>query len=325
MKILVTGGAGYIGSHMNIKLEEAGHDVCVIDNLSHGHISSVKKSKFFHCDINDSSRLDEIFSAEKFDIVFHFAGLIDVSESMQHPTIYYENNVNGTKNLLSCMMKHGVRHIIFSSTAAVYGIPKSSPIKETHPTNSINPYGESKLLVENILADYQKRQTMNYICLRYFNAAGADYLNHLGECHDPETHLIPLVLQAASGRRKSISIYGNDYDTLDGTCIRDYIHVSDLCDAHLLAMDYLMKTRNSCTFNLGNGEGFSVRDVINTAKKISGKTMTIEYSQRRAGDPDILVADANKAKTELNWQPSKYQLHDIISDAWQWEQILARR
>ena len=323
MKILVTGGAGYIGSHMNIKLAEAGHDVCVIDNLSHGHISSVKKSKFFYCDINDNSRLNEIFSAEQFDVVFHFAGLINVAESMQNPILYYTNNVNGTITLLDCMAEHKVHNLLFSSTAAIYGTPQSPLIDETHPKKPINPYGESKLMVEQALVDYQKEHDINYISLRYFNAAGSDYLNHLGECHDPETHLIPLVLQAASGRRKNISIYGDDYATPDGTCIRDYIHVSDLCDAHLLAMNRLLNTKKSDHFNLGNGQGFSVREVINTAQQVTGKDIIIKSDKRRLGDPDILVADAQKAKSLLNWQPQRDRLHDIISDAWQWEQILA--
>jgi UDP-glucose 4-epimerase len=325
MKILVTGGAGYIGSQMNIKLREAGHDICVLDNLSNSDRCAVKNFDFYHCDITNLQYLDSIFAEEEFDAVLHFAGLIDVAESIHKPALYYKNNVTGTLNILDCMVKYNVSHFLFSSTAAVYGTPETIPIKETHPTQPINPYGDSKLIIENALMDYQQAHGISYTCLRYFNAAGADIVNHLGECHEPETHLIPLVLQVASGRRDSIAIFGNDYDTTDGTCIRDYIHVSDLCDAHLLAMDHMINSKSCGHFNLGNGQGFSVQEVIEAAKEVSGKEITIEHAARRTGDPAILVADASKAKKILNWQPCRYQLHDIVTDAWEWEQVLAKR
>lgn len=324
MKILVTGGAGYIGSHMNITLSAAGHEVCVIDNLVSGKQSALKDHKFYQCDIRDHEQLTQIFSSEDFDAVMHFAGHIEVGESIHNPSKYYDNNVRGTLSLLDCMVEHKVKQLIFSSTAAVYGTPQYSPLDETHPTLPINPYGQTKLIIEHILADYQQAYDLNFICLRYFNAAGADFSNGVGESHNPETHLIPLVLQAASGRRPSISVFGNDYNTKDGTCIRDYIHVKDLCDAHSLALDYLIDDGKSGHFNLGNGQGFSVNEVIETCRQVTGKAIPVDQQTRRAGDPEILVADATRAQSILQWRPQRNQLEEMISDAWQWEQILAK-
>jgi UDP-glucose 4-epimerase len=263
--------------------------------------------------------LDQVLS-RGFDAVFHFASFIQVGESVSDPAKYYQNNVVNTLNLLDAMRAHGVLRLVFSSTAATFGEPQYSPIDERHPQQPINPYGRSKWMVEQILADYDKAYGMKSVCLRYFNAAGADPQGLLGERHEPETHLIPLVLQAASGRRASISVFGRDYDTPDGTCIRDYIHIEDLCSAHWLALQSLMKGEGSQAYNLGNGNGFSVQEVIDTAERVTGQAITVVNAPRRMGDPARLVADASLARLRLGWRPQHLALATIVEHAWRWEQ-----
>lgn len=318
-KILITGGAGYIGSHMTDLLRQRGHQVVVFDNLQNGFRDAVLDAKLVVGDLGDEKALERLFTEEQFEAVMHFASFIQVGESVSNPARYYQNNVVNTLNLLATMLKHKVKIIIFSSSAAVYGEPKYTPIDETHPKNPLNPYGRSKFIVEQILPDYDKAYGLRSISLRYFNAAGADPKGRLGERHDPESHLIPLVLQAASGRRDAITVYGEDYPTKDGTCIRDYIHIVDLCEAHLLALNKLLNGGNTNVYNLGNGNGFSILEVIETAKTITNKAIKIIKSSRRAGDPAVLVADATKAKKELGWQPKFPELSTIIEHAWQWE------
>ena len=319
MKILVVGGAGYIGSHMVKVLAGKGHDVVTFDNLSKGYRDAVLHGEFIQGDLANQQQLDTLLSGAKFDAVMHFASFIEVGESVREPAKYYQNNLTNTQNLLDAMVKHHVLKFVFSSTAAVFGEPEYTPIDERHPTNPINPYGRSKLMVEQILDDYDHAYGLKSVALRYFNAAGADPDGELGERHSPETHLIPLVLQAASGRRESISVYGDDYDTPDGTCVRDYIHINDLCDAHLLALNKIQNEGQSLRYNLGNGLGFSVMQVINMAKEVTGAAIQVISNERRQGDPAILVADAALAKQELSWQPQFAELHHIIEHAWQWE------
>ena len=320
MSILVVGGAGYIGSQMKCLLLEAGEEVVVLDNLSNGIRDFVRDCEFVQADLDNQTVLNSIFKQYRIDAVMHFAAHIEVGESVDNPAKYYRNNVQATNELLNCMLEHGVNKFIFSSTAAIFGIPEYTPIDERHPKNPINPYGRSKWMVEQILNDYDHAYGLKSICLRYFNAAGADAKGRVGECHDPETHLIPLVLQAASGRRESITVYGQDYATHDGTCIRDYIHVEDLCDAHLLALQYLSDTNRSAQFNLGNGDGFSVRQVIDCARAVTQQPINVLDGERRPGDPDILLADSKLAKKTLGWQPEYQNLEEIIQSAWQWEQ-----
>ncbi|MBL4762185.1 MAG: UDP-glucose 4-epimerase GalE [Gammaproteobacteria bacterium] len=319
MKILVVGGAGYIGSHMVKVLAGKGHDVVTFDNLSKGYRDAVLHGEFIQGDLANQQQLDTLLSGAKFDAVMHFASFIEVGESVREPAKYYQNNLTNTQNLLDAMVKHHVLKFVFSSTAAVFGEPEYTPIDERHPTNPINPYGRSKLMVEQILDDYDHAYGLKSVALRYFNAAGADPDGELGERHSPETHLIPLVLQAASGRRESISVYGDDYDTPDGTCVRDYIHINDLCDAHLLALNKIQNEGQSLRYNLGNGLGFSVMQVINMAKEVTGAAIQVISNERRQGDPAILVANAALAKEELSWQPQFAELHHIIEHAWQWE------
>ena len=320
MNILVVGGAGFIGSHMVKHLSSENHEVTVFDNLSKGHRDAVLTGEFVEGDLANHDQLDQLFSSRDIDAVMHFASFIEVGESVRDPAKYYRNNFSNTQNLLDAMVAHGVGHFIFSSTAAIFGEPQYSPIDEVHPKSPINPYGRSKLMVEQMLEDYDKAHGLKSICLRYFNAAGADVDGDLGERHNPETHLIPLVLQAASGRRDSISIFGNDYDTLDGTCVRDYIHVQDLCAAHLLALHYLTDKGESDRFNLGNGQGFTVQQVIESARAVTGCDIPVSVEGRRSGDPATLVADASKAKSVLGWDPKLSSLGDIIETAWNWEQ-----
>lgn len=319
MRVLVVGGAGYIGSHMVKVLFDAGHDVTTLDNLVTGYRDAVLGGEFVCGDISDYAMLDRLFALHQFDGVMHFASHIQVGESVREPAKYYRNNVAGTQNVLDAMVAHGVRHFIFSSTAAIYGEPHYTPIDEAHPKNPINPYGHSKLMVEQILADYDRAYGLTSVCLRYFNAAGAHPDCLLGERHDPETHLIPLILQVASGRREAASVFGRNYPTADGTCIRDYIHVMDLCQAHLLALEQLMRGDSSAAYNLGNGNGFSVQQVISETRKVTGREIEINDAPRREGDPAELVADSTLAKKKLGWLPCYAELETIIRHAWQWE------
>ncbi|MGE4500911.1 MAG: UDP-glucose 4-epimerase GalE [Hydrogenovibrio sp.] len=328
MKLLVVGGAGYIGSHMCKLLVNAGHEVFVLDNLSTGFRDSVKYGRLVVGDLADVNLLESLFGEYAFDGVMHFAANSLVGESMTNPAKYYRNNVSNTLNLLDVMVRNEVKHFIFSSTAATFGEPEYVPIDEMHPQKPINPYGSSKLMIERILQDYAEAYGLNSVSLRYFNACGADPEGEIGECHDPETYLIPLILQAASGRRKSITVFGHDYATEDGTCIRDYIHINDLCSAHALALDYIRsgKEQGALAFNLGNGEGFSVQQVIDVVESVVGEdgcSLTVETGERRPGDPAVLVADASKAKAVLNWQPAFADLETIVRHAWSWEKQLA--
>jgi UDP-glucose 4-epimerase len=318
--VLVVGGAGYIGSQMVQLLAETGYVPVVLDNLSGGHRWAVQSARLIVCDMGDRGALDAIMQAFPFAAVMHFASFIQVGESVVQPAKYYENNLANTLRLLDAMVRHKIGHFIFSSTAAIFGDPEYVPIDEAHPKAPINPYGRSKWMVEQILADFDLAYGLRSSCLRYFNAAGADPGAKLGESHQPETHLIPLVLQAASGRRPSITIYGDDYDTPDGTCIRDYIHVCDLCDAHLLALQALLAGGNSTRYNLGNGAGYSILEVIGAAERVTGRTIARESGPRRPGDPPSLVADSALAKTELGWQPKFADIDTIILHAWRWEQ-----
>ena len=322
MKILVVGAAGYIGSHMVVRLLQDDVEVMTFDNLSAGYRDSVLGGIFIEGDLANTDLLDKVFSENKFDAVMHFASFIEVGESIISPAKYYFNNVTNTQNLLDAMVKHGVLNFIFSSTAAIFGEPEYVPIDEKHTMVPINPYGRSKLIVEQMLADYDHAYGLKSVALRYFNAAGADPESRIGERHIPESHLIPLVLQAASGRRDSISIFGQDYDTPDGTCIRDYIHICDLCEAHLLAIKTLQSSNKSAVYNLGNGNGFSVKEVIDTAKKVTARDIAVELAARRVGDPARLVADAELAKKELKWKPAFASLETIIRHAWLWEEKL---
>lgn len=319
MNILLVGGAGYIGSHMLHLLRQAGHTVTSLDNLSSGYRDAVSGGDFVYGDIADSKLLDRLFSRNGFDAVFHFASFIQVGESVIKPDIYYQNNFVNTVNLLNAMVHHGVGNFIFSSTAAIFGEPEYYPLDEAHPKKPVNPYGRSKLMVELVLEDYDRAFGLKSVCLRYFNAAGAHPDGLLGERHLPETHLIPLILQAASGRRESISVFGRDYPTADGTCVRDYIHVMDLCDAHLLALEKLRKENHSAAYNLGNGNGFSVQEVIDSAARVTGRDIKVIDAPRREGDPAHLVADSTLAKEKLGWKPKYAELDTIIRHAWQWE------
>ncbi len=316
MKILVVGGAGYIGSHMVLTLGAQGHEVVVLDDLSAGHRDAVLHGEFVEGSIADVALLDRLFDAHRFDGVMHFASFIQVGESMLDPARYYRNNFVNTVTLLDAMLRHEVKRFVFSSTAAVYGEPQYVPIDEAHPRKPINPYGCSKWMVEQLLQDYDRAYGLKSVCLRYFNAAGADPRSRIGERHEPESHLIPLVLQAAAGRRPNITVFGTDYDTPDGTCIRDYVHVLDLCDAHLRALDRLVQGAGSDVFNLGNGAGFSIRAVIATAEAVTGRNIPVVEGPRRTGDPARLVAAPDKALNVLGWQPRHQALQSIVRDAW---------
>ena len=319
MNVLVVGGAGYIGSHMVKMLSLRGCSVTTLDDLSSGHRDAVLYGEFVQGNCCQRAVLDIVLS-QGFDAVMHFASFIQVGESVQHPSKYYHNNFVNTLTLLDAMRAHGIKHFIFSSTAATFGEPQYTPIDECHPQQPINPYGRTKLMVEQLLSDYDNAYDMKSVCLRYFNAAGADPEGHLGERHEPETHLIPLVLQAASGRRAHISVFGRDYDTPDGTCIRDYIHIQDLCSAHWLALQSLRTGCDSQAYNLGNGNGFSVQEVINTAEAVTGHKIPVVDNPRRDGDPARLVADSRLARERLGWQPQYADLATIIEHAWKWEQ-----
>ena len=329
MKLLVVGGAGYIGSHMVKMLTKAGHQVITLDNLSTGFKTAVKYGELVVGDLADLNLLENLFQQHQFNGVMHFAANSLVGESVTNPSKYYRNNVANTLNLLDVMVRHNVKHFIFSSTAATFGEPEYVPIDEAHPQNPINPYGASKLMIERILKDYATAYGLNSVSLRYFNACGADPDGEMGENHDPETHLIPLILQAASGRRNNITVFGRDYATQDGTCIRDYIHINDLCAAHALALDYLKTNQDqgALAFNLGNGQGFSVQQVIEVVKKVvveQGCELKVEEGQRRLGDPATLIADATQAKQTLGWQPQYDDLETIVRHAWAWEHKIAQ-
>jgi UDP-glucose 4-epimerase len=320
MKVLVTGGAGYIGAHAVRELKKAGYEVVILDNLVYGHRELAQGERLIVGDLENRALLREVFAEHRVEAVMHFAAYAYVGESVENPAKYYRNNVAATLNLLDAMREAKVSRFIFSSTCATYGEPKEVPIPESHPQNPINPYGASKMMVERILQDYSKAYSLKYVALRYFNAAGADESGEIGEDHNPETHLIPLVLDAALQRRKHITIYGTDYDTPDGTCIRDYIHVSDLANAHVLGLKYLENGGESDVFNLGNGNGFSVREVIETARKVTDREIPVVEGARRPGDPAQLIGSAEKAKKILGWKPQFNQLETIIATAWKWHQ-----
>lgn len=320
--ILIVGGAGYIGSHVNKLLTEKNYETIVLDNLSCGHKESIKWGEFCQVDLADVDKLDEVFTNYDIDAVMHFSSFIEVGESVQNPEKYYTNNVVNTMNLLNVMKKHDVKKFIFSSTCATYGVPQKIPLVEDHPQNPINPYGWTKLMVERILKDYDAAYGLKSVILRYFNASGADESGEIGEAHDPESHLIPLILDAAIQKRDNIKIFGTDYDTPDGTCIRDYIHVTDLADAHLLALKYLEKENTSNEFNLGNGRGFSVREVIDSVKKVTGRTFNVVETQRREGDPAILIGSSKKAQELLGWNPQYADIDKIVETAWNWHKKL---
>ncbi len=321
--ILVTGGAGYIGSHAVKSLKTSGYEVIVLDNLVYGHrelVENVLHVKLIEGDISDRTLLDDLFANYPITAVMHFAAYAYVGESVSNPAKYYRNNVAGTLNLLEAMVRASVKNLVFSSTCATYGVPETIPIPESHSQNPINPYGMSKLMVERILADFDQAYGLKSVCFRYFNAAGADPSGELGEDHNPETHLIPLVLLAALGKRDSIAIFGTDYNTPDGTCIRDYIHVVDLAVAHVLGLKYLLAQGTSNIFNLGNGNGFSVKEVIETARLVTGREIKVIESERRPGDPPVLVGSGEKARNLLGWQPEYADLTQILTHAWQWHQ-----
>ena len=316
--ILLTGGAGYIGSHMNKYLSEKGYKTVVFDNLVKGHKEFVKWGELVEGDLLNGAELNSVFTRFKIDAVIHFAALSYVGESVADPAKYYKNNIAGTQNLLDAMLRNNVKTIIFSSTAATYGTPKKMPIKEDVYTSPINPYGHTKLAIEWMLGDYSKAYDLKFCALRYFNAAGADPKAEIGEWHTPETHLIPLVLDAALGLRENITIFGEDYATRDGTNVRDYIHVNDLASAHLLALEYLNTGGQSDVFNLGTGHGYTNKEVVEEAKKITGVDFKVIIGERRPGDPDELVADSSKAQATLKWKPEHSDLQNIISTAWNW-------
>ena len=319
MRLLVLGGAGYIGSHTALELIKKAHEVIVVDNLVTGYEKAIPdKAVFYQGDIRNFDFLDNLFKKERIDAVIHFAAYSLVGESVTNPLKYYDNNLYGTKVLLEAMIKNNVNKIVFSSTAATYGEPENIPILESDRTCPTNPYGETKLAMEKMFHWASKAHGLSYVSLRYFNACGADTTGQIGEAHNPESHLIPLVLQVPNGKRESVSIYGTDYDTPDGTCIRDYIHVTDLAEAHILAVEYLANGGESDIFNLGNGVGYSVREVIETARSVTGHPIPATEVPRRAGDPARLVASGEKAKRVLGWEPKIKQLDEIIASAWKW-------
>jgi len=317
--ILVLGGAGYIGSHTVWELIESGKDVVVVDNLETGFRAAVHpEAKFYEGDIRNRDFIDSVFEKEKIDGVIHFAANSQVGESMIKPLKYYNNNLCGTENLLESMVSHGIQKIVFSSTAATYGEPESIPIHETDRTVPTNCYGETKLSMEKMFKWTANAYDLRYVSLRYFNACGAHPNGKIGEAHSPETHLIPLILQVPNGQREYISIFGTDYDTKDGTCVRDYIHVNDLAQAHILALKYLQEGKESNIFNLGNGVGFTVKEVLETARRVTGHPIPAREEARRAGDPSTLIASSDKAKEVLGWSPEFDDLETIISTAWNW-------
>jgi UDP-glucose 4-epimerase len=316
--ILIVGGAGYIGSHTNKLLNEKGYETVVYDNLVYGHVDAVKWGEFVLGDLNDLQQLRLVFSKYNITAVMHFAAYAYVGESVDNPEKYYENNVSNTLNVLKVMREFSCKYFVFSSTCATYGDPQYLPIDEVHPQNPINPYGQTKLMVEKILKDYSKAYDINYVSLRYFNASGADMDAEIGESHDPETHLIPLILDVALGKRDNIKVFGTDYDTEDGSAIRDYIHVTDLAEAHILAFEYLKNSGSSDVFNLGNGDGYSVLEVIDVVRKVTNAEINVILTERRSGDPAKLVGKPDKAHKTLGWKPKFFELEKIISSAWIW-------
>nr|WP_225938535.1 UDP-glucose 4-epimerase GalE [Leptothermofonsia sichuanensis] len=321
--VLVTGGAGYIGSHAVLALKQAGYEVVILDNLVYGHrdiAEAVLKVELVVGDTCDRTLLDQLFASREIAAVMHFAAFAYVGESVTDPAKYYHNNFVGTLTLLEAMLAASIKTFVFSSTCATYGVPQEVPIPENHPQNPINPYGATKLMVERVLQDFHQAYDFKSVCFRYFNAAGADPEGRLGEDHNPETHLIPLVLLTALGQRQSVSIFGTDYPTPDGTCIRDYIHVADLAQAHVLGLDYLLKGGETAAFNLGNGNGFSVREVIETARQVTGREILAVECDRRPGDPPALVGSSDLARTVLGWNPQYADLNVILTHAWNWHQ-----
>ena len=315
--ILVVGGAGYIGAHLCKQLHHKNYSFIVFDNLSTGHKHFVKWSQLVIADLNDKTAIESCFNTYPITAVMHFSAVANVAESVKNPQLYYQNNVVNTLNLLEIMIKYEVKTFIFSSTCATYGMPQQEMLTENHPQSPISPYGQSKLMVEQIVRDYAIAYHFNYAFLRYFNAAGADNDAEIGESHTPETHLIPLAIQAALDSTKCLTINGKDYDTKDGTCIRDYIHVNDLADAHILALDYLQKTKQNLELNLGTGTGHSISDIVTEVERVSGQKIRVKYGPKRAGDPPKLVADARLATKTLGWKP-QYTLHQIIQTALKW-------
>ncbi|ACA60158.1 UDP-glucose 4-epimerase GalE [Candidatus Desulforudis audaxviator] len=317
--ILVTGGAGYIGSHTVLALGERGYDVVTLDNLSAGHRWAVRHGELVELDLLDREGLDRLFAARRFDAVVHFAAHIQVPESVERPLMYYVNNVGGTLNLLAAMVRHGPRYLIYSSSAAVYGIPEVIPVAEDAPLRPINPYGHTKAMVERILRDMARAGEIDYIALRYFNVAGADPGGRLGEGKEWAPHLITVAVRAAAGRRAGMTVFGTDYPTPDGTGVRDYIHVSDLAEAHVLALEHLLATGESGVFNCGYGRGYSVLEVLDAVREVTGVDFPVEYAGRRAGDPPALVADSRLIRERLGWQPRLDDLRLIVETAWRWE------
>ncbi len=321
MKVLITGGAGYIGSHVNKYLNKLGVETIVVDSLINGHEEFVKWGKFYRLDLSNVEDISYVLKSEQIDAVMHFAAFAYVGESVKDPEKYYFNNVSNTLNLLKAMLENNIKVLVFSSTCAVYGNPLYIPIDETHPKNPINPYGKSKLAVEMMLEDFSQAYGLKYVSLRYFNAAGADIEGEIGEWHEPEPHLIPNVLDVALRVKEYVEIFGTDYDTKDGTCIRDFIHVEDLADAHVLALKYAMGGEDSTAFNLGTGKGYSVKEIISIVEKVTGRKVKTKESPKRPGDPPILVADPSYAMRVLGWKP-KYNIYHIVESAWAWHKKL---
>ena len=320
MSVLVTGGAGYIGSHAVKVLLSKGYDVVVVDNLETGHKEAVdSKAKLYIGDIADDKLMDKVFKENDIVGVIHFAAYSLVGESMTNPHKYYENNVSKTNHMLESMVRNNVKNLVFSSTAATYGEPERVPILETDKQVPTNVYGQTKLSMEQMIAWYGKIHGLKHVALRYFNVAGAMEDGSIGEAHNPETHLIPIILQVANNKREKLNVFGDDYPTKDGTCIRDYIHVLDLCDAHVLALEYLINGNPSDVFNLGSGEGFSVLEMVNAARKVTTHPIPLQIAARRAGDPAVLIASSSKAKQLLKWNPIREDIEVMIKDAWTWE------
>ena len=320
MAILVTGGAGYIGSHVNKLLAHEGYETVVFDNMIYGHREAVKWGTLIEGDLKNIGQIEAVFERYPIEAVFHFAAYAYVGESVAEPEKYYYNNIGCTLNLLKVMRRHGCDKIIFSSSCATYGEPEKTPITEDMPQDPINPYGFTKYAVERIFRDYERAYGLKYVVLRYFNAAGADPEGEIGEAHDPETHIIPLILDAASGKRPNVKVFGTDYPTRDGSCIRDYIHVSDLATAHLLALRHLEAGKESQFLNLGNAKGTSVLELIEAAKRVTGRDIPVELTERRPGDPAILVGSSEKAKRVLGWEPMYGDIDTIVRHAWAWHE-----